>query len=199
MEIVAERGDIGGMSTMSWPGHLLTLEEFDQLPEDNSRRYELQEGVLLVTPKAATLHQRVVRALGSVLVAQLPAEWEAVPDVEVVLKHKWPPTVRIPDVLIAPTELIDKNPNRLQAADVAVAVEVISPGSRQMDQVTKRYEYAAAGIQGYWVLETDDVVKLTASRLIGEVYEVDFCGGGMFKTAHPFELTLDLDTLIKRA
>lgn len=27
---------------MSWPDHLLTLEEFEQLPEHNSRRYELR-------------------------------------------------------------------------------------------------------------------------------------------------------------
>ncbi|MEV4312352.1 Uma2 family endonuclease [Actinocrispum sp. NPDC049592] len=31
----------------AWPDHLLTLEEFDALPEDNTRRYELQEGVLI--------------------------------------------------------------------------------------------------------------------------------------------------------
>ena len=50
----------GGMSVMTCPDHLLTLEEFDQLPEDNSRRYELQEGVLQVSPKAAGFHQFVL-------------------------------------------------------------------------------------------------------------------------------------------
>src|SRR5437879_3891458 len=78
-------GNSGGMTAMTWPDHLLSLEEFEQLPEDNSRRYELQEGVLHLTPKAASLHQRVVRMLSTTLTEQLPREWEAVPDLEVVL------------------------------------------------------------------------------------------------------------------
>ncbi len=43
-----------------FPDHLLTLEEFFELPEDNSRRYELQEGVLIVSPRAQSLHQPVL-------------------------------------------------------------------------------------------------------------------------------------------
>ena len=30
---------------------LLTLEDWDALPEDNSAHFELQEGVLIVTPR----------------------------------------------------------------------------------------------------------------------------------------------------
>jgi hypothetical protein len=36
------------MIAEAFPDHLLTLEEFTRLPEDNSRRYELQEGVLRI-------------------------------------------------------------------------------------------------------------------------------------------------------
>ena len=32
------------------PGSLMTLDEWVALPEDNAYRYELQEGVLLVSP-----------------------------------------------------------------------------------------------------------------------------------------------------
>ncbi len=34
------------MITASWPDHLLTLTEWDALPEDTSRRCESVEGVL---------------------------------------------------------------------------------------------------------------------------------------------------------
>ncbi len=131
---------------MSWPDHLLTLEEFEQLPEDDSHRYELQEGVLQVTPKAASLHQRVVKRLTAVLDRQLPVAWEAIPDVEVVLATTWPPSVRVPDVVVADTARTDANPNRLYAQDVVLAVEVVSPDSARTDRVTKRHEYAGAGI-----------------------------------------------------
>jgi hypothetical protein len=50
------------MSAVAFPDHLLTLEEFTQLPEDNSRHYELQEGVLIVRPRAAWLPARQARS-----------------------------------------------------------------------------------------------------------------------------------------
>lgn len=34
-----------------------------------------------------------------------------------------------------------------------VAVEVLSPGSRRRDVLTKRDEYAAAGIPTYWIID----------------------------------------------
>lgn len=42
------------------PDHLLTLDEWDALPEDNSRHYELVEGKLLASPQPALLHQRAM-------------------------------------------------------------------------------------------------------------------------------------------
>lgn len=183
---------------MSWPDHLLTLEEFEQLPEDNSRRYELQEGILHVTPKAASLHQRVVGALVGFLNQQLPTEWEAVPDVEVVLVPTWPPVVRVPDVVLAATARIDENPNRLYAQDVLLAVEVVSPGSSQTDRVIKRHEYAKAGISCYWVIDLDEPVTLAENRLHDGLYKTHFDDGGTFLSGEPFELRLDLDALVRR-
>jgi Uma2 family endonuclease len=186
------------MTTMTWPDHLLTLEEFEQLPEDNSRRYELQEGVLHVTPKAASLHQRVVKRLTTILDEQLPDQWEAVPDVEVVLAPTWPPTVRIPDVVIAATRLIDQNPNRLHARDVALVIEVVSPGSNRTDRVLKLHEYAKADIQNYWIVDLEDPVTLTAHRLSEGLYKTHFDGTEVFYTGDPFELKVDLDELVRR-
>lgn len=183
---------------MPWPDHLLTVGEFEELPEDNSRRYELQEGVLHVTPKAASLHQRVVFRLVTELDWQLPADWEAVPAVEVVLEHQWPPTLRTPDAVIAPTGVIDENPNRLTAQDVAVAIEVVLPGSHRTDRLVKWHEYAKAGIPAYWVLEIDSTVTLSAGRLVDGAYDSDFEAGGEFKAASPFTLTIDLPSLASR-
>jgi Uma2 family endonuclease len=188
------------MTTMTWPDHLLSLEEFEQLPEDDSRRYELQEGVLHVTPKAASLHQRVVRVLSTVLTDQLPGEWEAVPDVEVVLVQAWPPTLRIPDIVVTSTALIDQNPHRLHAQDVILAIEVISPGSGRTDRVYKAHEYAKAGIPFYWVVDIKDQVTLTELRLdLDErLYKTHFQGGEIFYTGQPFELTVNLDDVVRR-
>lgn len=36
--------------TLSWPTHLLTLEDWEALPEDSALRLELVEGVLAIVP-----------------------------------------------------------------------------------------------------------------------------------------------------
>ena len=43
----------------------------------------------------------------------------------------------------------------LTAADVLLAVEILSPGSRRTDRVIKRAEYAATGILHYWIVDLD--------------------------------------------
>ncbi|GAA3363856.1 Uma2 family endonuclease [Saccharopolyspora gregorii] len=186
------------MPGMRWPDHLLTLAEFDELPEDDPRHHELQEGVLQVSPKAALLHQRAVHALTRALTAQLSAEWEAIGPAQVALDATWPPTVRTPDAVIVPTSVVDLNPNRVHANVVAVALEVVSPGSRSTDRIVKPYEYARAGIPHYWVVDIDEPVSLTAYRLVDGGYETCFDGAGTFKTTAPFDLALDLQNLVRR-
>ena len=45
------------------PGSLMTLDEWMALPEDNTYRYELQEGVLLASPRPAPRHQQAAYRL----------------------------------------------------------------------------------------------------------------------------------------
>ena len=49
---------------MSTPLHgaLMTLEEYDALPEDSSARYELQEGVLVMSPRPMLVKWRPFHA-----------------------------------------------------------------------------------------------------------------------------------------
>ncbi|MGB6165642.1 MAG: hypothetical protein WCF33_22240 [Pseudonocardiaceae bacterium] len=45
------------------PGSLMTLDEWIALPEENTSRYELQEGVLLVSPRPTLRHQQATYRL----------------------------------------------------------------------------------------------------------------------------------------
>lgn len=36
---------------LTWPHHLLTLADWDNLPEDNSFHVEVAEGILIVAPR----------------------------------------------------------------------------------------------------------------------------------------------------
>jgi hypothetical protein len=108
---------------------LLTLDEFAALPEDNSRRYELEHGILVLSPRPAKAHQRVIKRLALILDEQLPPQWEAFTELEVVVVGQNPGTVRVPDVVVAPPD----DDGTQDAADIVIAVEVVSPGSRRKD------------------------------------------------------------------
>jgi Uma2 family endonuclease len=73
---------------------------------------------------------------------------------------------RIPDVSVW-----SKAPPRgvwLAVAELLLVIEIVSPGSEAMDEVTKRREYALAGIPQYWVVDRDDALTVTLYQLSSE-------------------------------
>jgi Uma2 family endonuclease len=59
----------------------------------------------------------------------------------------------------------------VSVSDALLVVEIASPGSKDMDTVTKRDEYAGAGIPQYWVIGQDAAQTVTMHRLDGDRYE----------------------------
>ena len=178
------------------PDHLLSLDEWAALPEDNTRHYELVDGVLNVSPQPAMPHQWVVYELGYQLRDQLPADLRAMVEVEMVVSRQWPATVRAPDLVVLPMRVAATNAARCAAEDVLLAVEVISPGSRKIDQSHKMLEYADAGILDYWILDIDGPVTLTAYRLIDGEYEIVGKGEGELSLTEPAPVRIDVAGLL---
>jgi Uma2 family endonuclease len=56
----------------------------------------------------------------------------------------------------------------LPVAGLLLLIEIVSPGSETMDEVTKRREYASAGIPQYWVVDRDDAQTVTLYRLTSD-------------------------------
>ncbi len=83
-----------------------------------------------------------------------------------------PPTVRIPDVVVTRSVAIDSNPPRVPAADVLLAVEILSDGTRRVDRVMKFSEYADAGIPQYWIVDLGAPTTLLAYQLVDGDYEL---------------------------
>jgi Uma2 family endonuclease len=172
---------------------LLYLQDWDALPQDNSAHVELQEGALIVTPRPLRPHARAVFRIAKQLDDQLPDDLEAIIEFEVCVDASYPPTVRIPDVVITRKEGSER---RLAGSDVLVAIEVVSLGSKRTDAVTKRSEYAEAGIEHYWIVGLGPPVTLTALRLAdGLGYQEARPVSGIFTTGAPVVLRLDLDSL----
>ncbi|MFW0797218.1 Uma2 family endonuclease [Gordonia sp. CPCC 205515] len=100
------------------------------------------------------------------LVDQVPDGFEVLPEVDVVIDARTPATVRAPDVIIRRTAADDAT---ITPDQVVLAVEIISPGSRRTDRVTKRSEYAEVGIAHYWIV--DEQRTLTELTLTPHGYE----------------------------
>lgn len=188
----------GAMSVLPWPDHLLSLQEWDALPEDTSRRYELAEGVLVVAPRPSPHHQRAGARLATDLDRQLPATLGAAPDVEVVIDASFPATVRAPDVLVTSESLLTSNPPRIDASEVLLAIEIISPGSRVTDRITKAAEYAGAGIPYYWIIDLTSPASLTVFALVEGRYEVLEKATGPVTLSEPATISVDVTRLLDR-
>jgi Uma2 family endonuclease len=186
------------MSVMDWPHHLLSLDDWTELPETTEFHVEVVEGVLLVSPRPLSFPQRAVTRLGYWLDEQLPGKLSALSEVEMVVAEV-PLTVRTPDVVVVPAAQVETNPARYDAADVKLAVEVLSEGSRRTDRVTKFSEYAEAGIEHYWIVDLDSPNSMITYRLIEGEYENfgEFSGIAGLEFAGS-SLTIDLNALTTR-
>lgn len=186
------------MTVQPWPDHLLTLEEWDALPEDTSRQAELVEGVLVVAPRPAPLHNTAGCHLVADLNRQLPATLYATSDVEVVVESTFPATIRAPDVLVISESLFRLSPPRIDAKEVLLAVEIVSPGSRKTDRILKAAEYAGAGIPYYWIIDLADPANLTTFALSGAEYVPTEKATGPVMLTEPATISIDVSRLPER-
>jgi Uma2 family endonuclease len=185
---------------MAMPLHRppMTLEEFLALPEDDSARYELQEGALVVAPRPRPLHQDAMFRLGMQIHGCLPADLTMLLDVDVVVQAAEPATVRSPDVVVTRAR---SDQERLVAADVVLAVEIISCSSRNVDLHLKPFEYAEAGIPHYWVVDLDPPAPSITVYGLGapdDGYVESQTATGELVVQQPFEMRIDIGALIAR-
>lgn len=183
------------------PRGLLSLEQWDALELDRTRRWELLEGTLIMSPRPQLWHQRISRRLTRLLEDHLPDGLEAVPEIEVITRTSFPPSVRDPDIVVVPDRVFEQRPARLGATDVVLVVEIVSPGSRGTDHVMKRYEYAKAGIANYWIVDPDGPAedRFLAYRHDGEIYRrVAALDGDRVRVSEPARMEFALDELTGR-
>lgn len=108
--------------------------------------------------------------------------------------------MRDPDLIVANRNVVERNPSRLDAADVILAVEIVSPGSRRTDRVMKPYEYANAGIEHYWIVDLDaepDERFLAHVLRDGTYHRVSGLVGDRVRTEVPLAVEFTLDELIR--
>lgn len=124
-----------------------TVEDLDRWPE-TLVRYELTDGALTVSPSPSSVHQAVSARLCVHLDDAAPPGLAVTGAVEI---RFGPKLTRIPDLLVVRST----EPGRhwFAPSEVALAVEIESPGSHVEDRVTKPALYAAHGIPAFWRIE----------------------------------------------
>lgn len=184
------------------PAHLLTAAEYAELGEPGWGYTELMEGRILVSPSPSAKHNIAGLALAMQLAPQLPASVRVVQDLDIDLElvpADQPGVVRRPDLVLVGDKAIDRvdrDGGLLRAGDILVVIEIVSPGSRRLDHVTKRHEYADAAIPHYWIIDLDEPVSLLAHHLAeGSGYADSGTVTGTFTTTTPCPLQLELDQL----
>ena len=183
--------------------HLLTIDEYAAIGEVEHGRVELQEGSLVMSPSPTPFHMLAIAGLHHQLRPQLPDGLVAVPDVDIdldLVPRTEPGSSRRPDLIVVDRAALDRVADEgglIRASEVVVVVEVVSKGSRRMDNNVKRGEYADAGIGHYWIVDIEDPVSLVACQLTEHLGYAD-AGAvtGGFEIASPFEVTVDLDALL---
>jgi len=96
----------------------------------------------------------------------------------------------IPDALVI-VATVDAEQQVVAATDVRLAVEVLSPSNRTTDLVTKRVDYAAAGIPSYWLVDPE-VPSVTVLELEGNAYAEAAVvrGDEPYAATEPFAVTV---------
>ena len=136
----------------------LTRDDLDAMPEDG-HRYELIDGILVVTPSPSYRHQSAAGQLYLLLTTACPNDLTVLfAPFDVVLADD---TVVEPDLLVARR---DDFTDRELPGPPLLAVEVLSPSTRRFDLLLKRSRYEAAGCRSYWVVDPD-IPSLTAWEL----------------------------------
>ncbi len=162
----------------------LIVEDLDLLPDDG-RRYELDDGVLVVSPSPAFGHQVVVDRLSMILKEACPKDLFVLPGLGVELT---PSQYRIPDLVVFRTSAVGFYDKSITIPPV-LAVEVASPSTALYDRNRKKDVYASYGIASYWIVRPDlRNPGITALALRRGVYReiAEVSGDDIFRAMRPF-------------
>src|SRR5580692_892288 len=150
----------------------LTIDDLDLLPDDGTR-YELDDGLLVMSPSPAAGHQRVVLRLSLLLEAACPPEFLVFPGLGVAVSRS---QYRIPDIVVAEVADVAFDEHSVDGPPVLV-VEVASPSTALYDRNRKKEVYARFGIESYWIVTPDQEKPVVTAfelregqhRLVAEV------------------------------
>lgn len=153
---------------MTKPAHAgLTTEDFMLFPDDGNR-HEILEGDHYMTPPPNTRHQaisvRLLLILGTFVETQRLGQIFSAPTGVVLSEHD----VVQPDLLFIAAARATIIREMLIEGAPDLVIEIVSPGSRRIDQVLKRRQYERCGVKEYWIVDPElETVRIYRSEPAG--------------------------------
>ncbi|MUG96014.1 Uma2 family endonuclease [Scytonema sp. UIC 10036] len=149
----------------------MTVEEYLTYDDGTDKRYELDSGVLVEMPPGTGNHEAIITfVLFQFILEKQRLGLTLEPrsnGVEVACGTQ----IRRPDVLVMTQQQavsIEKKSAILRTAPPLI-VEVVSPESVERDYAIKTLEYAAFGVNEYWIVDPLEN-KVTVCLLAGSIY-----------------------------
>ncbi|MEU2596436.1 Uma2 family endonuclease [Streptomyces hirsutus] len=173
-----------------------TVDDLFTLP-DLPPHTELIDGSLVFVSPQREFHTLAMDVLVYGLRSIAPPELSIRREMTVVIDRRNGPE---PDVVVLRKEATGIDRTRYTAADILLAVEVVSPDSESRDRTTKPQKYAAAGIPNFWRVEQGG----TSGSPVIHVYELDplthaYVHMGMhrdrIKVDKPYAIDIDLNAI----
>lgn len=144
MSAIPRQSDSG-----AYAGLRMNADEFLRIG-DTPDRYELIDGVVVMSPSPSYQHQKVMALLFRQLDRHAePIDADLVTDTDLRLADN---LVYRPDILYFSPRRVIGFPQTVSAVPDLV-IEILSPTSRPRDLITKRNDYERFGVGEYWVVD----------------------------------------------
>jgi Uma2 family endonuclease len=161
------------------------------VPPDAPEHFDLIDGELVPRARQTIWHMLAVDAVMAALAAQAPADLEVARRMTVVCGPHQAPE---PDLCLV-RRVYDLEAALLDASDIRLVVEVVSPDSDICDKERKPRIYAAAGIPHYWIVDREGQTTVVHAYDLDPVRRV-YGPATIFRdrtdVAIPFPVSVDL-------
>ncbi|MDQ0812934.1 Uma2 family endonuclease [Streptomyces sp. B3I7] len=174
-----------------------TVDDLFTLP-DLPPHTELIDGSLVLVSPQRIFHTFAMDLLVNGLRRTSPPDLKVCREMTVVLDRRNSPE---PDICVLRADAVkSRSQTRFEAADVLLAVEVVSPDSEARDRDTKPHKYAAAGIPHFWLVEmageTDHpVVQVYERGGATGTYALTGIHHEHVKLTAPYDIDIDLTAI----
>jgi Uma2 family endonuclease len=187
------------MMTVAIGSRLLTFEQYLDHDDGTDTRYELVNGELVEMPTESPKNCHIAKLLMIEMAKYLPILLIYVKDIEIVVSDRR--KVRMPDLAVLSLDglaaLRGQSRNMVTGDMPAplLVVEVVSPGqeNRDRDYRYKRTEYAARGVNEYWIIDPDLEQIMICLWVNGQYEDTIYIGDTKIisTVVNGFDLTVD--------